>query len=583
MTYEVLARKWRPQQFDDVVGQAHVSDTLKNAIESERVAHAYLLVGPRGVGKTSTARILAKALNCERGPTTTPCGVCNACSEIMGGNSLDVLEIDGASNTGVDQVRDLRDHVMYAPVRGPYKIYIIDEVHMLSIAAFNALLKTLEEPPEHVKFLFATTEPQKVPPTILSRCQRFDLRRISAKDIVQRLAEIAEAEGVTIENDALVAIARGAEGGLRDAESALDQLIAFKGETIREEDVLSVFALVARRTLEELGGCILDGDVVRAIQIVAELDEAGKDLQRLNLELLEHFKNILIAIHGDDALRTLGLAPEQVDALKRQSSGAHADRALRVVDMLTECENRMRYGLSKRTLFETTLIRASRVATVVTIDEVLGQLNALKDRLDAGDDASREVASPMEGVKRVESPTHRTREEDVVAAPEIEASSEASSEAGTREEAAVPEVERLTASWDDILDHVGRIAVLAKRCLADAKPVCIRGDVVVLGFDPEFTSSKEKAEASRNRNAIQKVIGRSLGREIRVEFEILDDGSALPRDRSPAQRDTGDARAGDVDTEDAGKPSKTREEWLHNPIVHKTLEMFNGDIVDVRE
>ena len=231
MAYEVLARKWRPQQFDDVVGQEHVTQTLKNAITSERVAHAYLFVGPRGVGKTSTARIFAKALNCEKGPTATPCDKCDSCREITAGNSLDVLEIDAASNTGVDNVRDLRENVRYAPARGPFKIYIIDEVHMLSVAAFNALLKTLEEPPAHVKFIFATTEPQKVPATILSRCQRFDLRRISMSDIVERLSEIAEAEKIEIDEDALLAIARGAEGGLRDAESALDQFIAFRGKT----------------------------------------------------------------------------------------------------------------------------------------------------------------------------------------------------------------------------------------------------------------------------------------------------------------------------------------------------------------
>ena len=282
MAYEVLARKWRPQKFDDVVGQEHVTQTLKNAIKGDRVAHAYLFVGPRGVGKTSTARIFAKALNCEKGPTATPCDQCDSCKEIMAGNNLDVLEIDAASNTGVDNVRDLRDNVRYAPSRGPFKIYIIDEVHMLSTAAFNALLKTLEEPPKHVKFVFATTEPQKVPATILSRCQRFDLRRISVKDIVKRLTEVAEAEKIEIDEDAMLAIARGAEGGLRDAESSLDQLIAFRGKNIGEEDVLSVFGLVARHALDELAVAVLKGNIVAAIKLVAEMDESGKDIQRVD-------------------------------------------------------------------------------------------------------------------------------------------------------------------------------------------------------------------------------------------------------------------------------------------------------------
>ncbi len=239
MSYEVFARKYRPQTFDDLVGQAHVSRTLKNAVAQNRLAHAYLFVGPRGIGKTSTARILAKALNCEKGPTVTPDGTCDNCKEIAAGNSLDVLEIDGASNNGVEQVRELRDNVRYAPSKSRYKIYIIDEVHMLTAAAFNALLKTLEEPPPHVKFIFATTEPQKVLATIVSRCQRFDLHRIPAKLIAHHLQFIAGKEKITLESAAAHAIARGAEGGLRDAESMLDQLVAFCGEKISEKDVLN--------------------------------------------------------------------------------------------------------------------------------------------------------------------------------------------------------------------------------------------------------------------------------------------------------------------------------------------------------
>ncbi len=249
VSYQVFARKYRPQTFDDLVGQAHVVRTLKNAVEQNRLAHAYLFVGQRGIGKTSTARILAKALNCIHGPTVKPCGVCDSCKEITGGNSLDVLEIDGASNNGVEQVRELRDNVRYAPSKGHFKIYIIDEVHMLTSAAFNALLKTLEEPPPHVKFIFATTEPQKVLPTILSRCQRFDLHRIPANLIADHLQYIAKNEKVTLAPAAAHAIARGADGGLRDAESMLDQLVAFCGEKIEEQDVLNVFGFTSEQTV----------------------------------------------------------------------------------------------------------------------------------------------------------------------------------------------------------------------------------------------------------------------------------------------------------------------------------------------
>ncbi|MBT3193353.1 MAG: DNA polymerase III subunit gamma/tau, partial [Verrucomicrobia bacterium] len=320
MAYEVLARKWRPQQFDDVVGQDHVTQTLKNAISSNRIHHAYLFVGPRGIGKTSVARIFAKALNClDGGPTATPCDKCGSCLEIMKGTSLDVLEIDGASNNGVDQVRELRETVKFAPTRSKFKLYIIDEVHMLSTAAFNALLKTLEEPPPHVKFMFATTEPEKVLATIVSRCQRFDLRRISVPKIVERLELIAEADGISADSDALLAIARGAEGGLRDAESAFDQLISFKGKEIAEDDVLSVFGLVSRSTLEQLAEHVLTGDIKGLIGIVGELDASGKDLRRLVIEIMAHFRNLLICLNVDDPSENLDLTSEQIATLSAQA------------------------------------------------------------------------------------------------------------------------------------------------------------------------------------------------------------------------------------------------------------------------
>src|SRR6266516_3969508 len=302
VSYEVFARKYRPQTFDDLVGQTHVSRTLKNAVAQNRLAHAYLFVGPRGIGKTSTARILAKALNCVKGPTVTPCGVCDNCREIAAGNSLDVIEIDGASNNSVDDVRQLRDNVRYAPAKGRYKIYLIDEVHMLSPAAFNALLKTLEEPPEHVKFIFATTEPQKVLATILSRCQRFDLHRIPANLIAQHLQFIAKKEKITLQPAAAHAIARGAEGGLRDAESMLDQLVAFCGEKITENDVLNVFGFTSEQTVIDLMGRILRGETPEAIDLLHQQSESGKDMMRLMSDLIAYLRDLLVFKVKPDAL-----------------------------------------------------------------------------------------------------------------------------------------------------------------------------------------------------------------------------------------------------------------------------------------
>jgi DNA polymerase-3 subunit gamma/tau len=294
VAYQVIARKYRPQRFADVVGQEHVTQTLANAIQQNRIAHAYLFCGPRGTGKTTVARIFSKSLNCTDGPKVDFDDSDPRCIEITEGRSIDVLEIDGASNNGVEQVRELRETVKYAPASSKFKIYIIDEVHMLSTAAFNALLKTLEEPPAHVKFMFATTDPEKVLPTILSRCQRFDLRRIPVALIVKHLSEIAKKENVQIEEAALHAIARGADGGMRDAESALDQLISFCGDKIVESDVLSMFGLTSRAQVLALADNILKGDAESVLRELNALAHHGKDLGRLLSDVLGHFRNRLI-------------------------------------------------------------------------------------------------------------------------------------------------------------------------------------------------------------------------------------------------------------------------------------------------
>ncbi len=407
MAYEVLARKWRPKQFEDVVGQEHVTRTLQHAVEAGRVAHAYLFVGPRGIGKTSLARIFAKVLNCEAGAPGKSCDECPMCREIAEGRSLDVMEIDGASNNGVDQVRGLRDQVAFAPTRGRYRIFIIDEVHMLTTAAFNALLKTLEEPPPHVKFIFATTEGDKVLPTIISRCQRFDLRRIPTSLIVERLRLICGVEKIAVSEDALLAVARGAEGGLRDALSALDQLISFKGGELTEEDVLAVFGLVSRKSLEDLTRAILTGDVGAILTLINMFDAAGKDLRRLVGELMDYFRSLLIFQHVGEAGRSvMDVTEDQLRSLAEFGTAVESGRLLRILEHLAEIEGRLRYALSVRTLLEIGLIRCARAATTVTLDEVMRRLQALRSgevpaalNAPAASPSANPYADPM--IKRV--------------------------------------------------------------------------------------------------------------------------------------------------------------------------------------
>src|SRR3954462_3060742 len=352
MSYQVIARKYRPQRFSDVVGQEHVTQTLSNAIAANRIAHAYLFCGPRGTGKTTIARIFAKCLNCTGGPKVDFDDTDSRCQEITEGPSLDVLEIDGASNRGIEEIRELRETVKYAPATSKFKIYIIDEVHMLTKEAFNALLKTLEEPPAHVKFMFATTEPEKVLPTILSRCQRFDLRRIPAALITKQLAYIAKLEKVKIEPAALDAIARGAEGGMRDAESTLDQLISFCGEKIEESDVLSMFGLTAQSQLLEVTKSVLAGEVESALRQLNDLATNGKDLGRLVSDLLNHFRNLLIFQVSKGDTRMLEVSEVEGASLAEQSAGASTDALTRIMEVLSDCEMRLRDAASKKILVE---------------------------------------------------------------------------------------------------------------------------------------------------------------------------------------------------------------------------------------
>ncbi len=384
MAYLVLARKWRPQRFEDVVGQDHVTTTLRNAIVQGRLAHAFLFSGPRGVGKTTVARLLARALNCGEGPTAEPCGTCGSCTDIAGGNALDVVEIDGASNTGVDNIRELNEAVRYRPAAGRFKIYIIDEVHMLSTAAFNALLKTLEEPPEHVKFIFATTEVQRLPPTVVSRCQRYEFKRIPMPELLERLRRIVADEKIEASDAALFDLAREADGSMRDAQSLLDQVIVFAGKTIGEAEVRGALGVADRSVLYRVTEAILGKNPAGCLTAVDELHRYGYEVGQFMRDLVRQLRHLTVAALFNDPALLTDLPDAEVQETMRQSTLRSADDLQRLFRLAQGSVEEIRKGVLPTVLLEMTLVKMATLPEGVPVDQLIVRLEAMERRLAGG-------------------------------------------------------------------------------------------------------------------------------------------------------------------------------------------------------
>jgi DNA polymerase-3 subunit gamma/tau len=612
VSYQVFARKYRPKTFEDVLGQDHVVRTLKNAIQQNRLAHAYLFVGPRGTGKTSTARIFAKALNCPDGPKVDFDPEDELCQEIARGESLDVLEIDGASNNGVDQVRDLRETVKYAPARGKFKIYYIDEVHMLSSAAFNALLKTLEEPPAHVKFIFATTEANKILPTIISRCQRFDLRRIPASIIADHVLHIASEECVKLSEKAAYAIAKGAEGGMRDAQSMLDQLVAFCGETIEEKDVLEIFGFTAGESVSQLAGSMLAEDTVGALRVVHEQSESGKDLGRLLSDLIQYLRTLLVQ-QVDPEAAAEDLSPEVAKAVIEQAAMATSEQFLRMVDGLAEVDARMRWASNKRLHLELAVIQAVQALQEVSISEVIEAIDAgtgggLAER--ARPQPVRRAAAPAVERPAKAVPEPKAEPKPEVAPSKAEPATRAEPDPEPKPEPAPPpaaQADDTPASPTDFQKVLGE-QVRKKRGLISAwldvaTVLSIDKGVVTLGFPVSEKPAMVSLMRDNQRTFLEELSSAILGDSTRIEMtldaslkapevEELDFGVAAepePAKTTPTPKpeekpvSSSGASASPPDPESAEEEAASDPEFYKDPLIQKAMVKFRARLVDEKE
>ncbi|OHC03802.1 MAG: DNA polymerase III, subunit gamma and tau [Planctomycetes bacterium RIFCSPLOWO2_12_FULL_50_35] len=563
MTYTVFARKYRPQGFVEVVGQDPVVTTLKNALKQNRVAHAYLFTGPRGVGKTSLARILAKALNCEKGPTDEPCNKCDACRAISEGRDIDVIEIDGASNRGIDEVRTVRENVKYLPSRSRFKIYIIDEVHMLTREAFNALLKTLEEPPPHVKFFFATTAPSKLPETVQSRCQRFDLKNVSASDIVKRLMQIAEKEGLDIEDEALKAVARHSRGGLRDAQSLLDQLGSFPDGRITLAAAKGLFGTVGEETVEALVNSLISKDASGALKVVHNVMNQGGDLAVFVDQVVWYLRDLLVVSTCGYNAELLENPWRDGELLERQAKNLTGDTLMYMIQALTGTNKRGMDDLQERIFLETTVVKLAGMEDLESLNNILLRLEELEKKISRSTTTSAGVAAPSRppageykdsgaksDTRRVET-DRRAAVSEAVEGQAGHVSSQQAQDAGK--------------VWDMAMEHFHNARPSVWSRLKEGKLTGLGSEEAVIAFPKGRPFSKKSLEGNpEDVRLIEDYLGEITGRRLRLRVILSEDVPVATQRSGPPP----DALA---DKSPLESPDKSN--------IDKIVSLFEGEIV----
>lgn len=520
MAYTALYREWRPKNFEDVVGQEHITTTLKNQILNDRIAHAYLFCGTRGTGKTSTAKVMAKALNCLNPKDGEPCNECEMCKKINEGLAIDVTELDAASNNGIDRIRDIIDDSKYPPQEAKYKVYIMDEVHMLSIGAVNAFLKTLEEPPANVIFILATTDPQKLPITILSRCQRFDFKRISNKNIVGRLRKIVDSEGILADDKCLELISRVSDGAMRDSLSILDQAIAMGDGAVEYGSLINMLGLVTNEHLFKLTSAVIERNIEKAMVIIEDLVFAGKDIHLFIKDLVEHFRNLLMIKVTNNPEEVLDMSSENIDLVKEQGSRIRVEEIMRDIRILQEAEGNAKLSKQARLYLELAIIKMCKIEYDTSNEIILARLNRMEEALRSGKIAVSAAQATQNdnvnaGVKKTVS--------KVTASP-----STVKLEENKDSKVRIGDVQR---AWRDILEAFkARRAMVIYASIVTGKPVACQNGILTIQYSEQYAFNKQRLEKTENYKIINEVISEVMRENIKVRFIVEDGGSD---ERSP--------------------------------------------------
>lgn len=543
MTYIALYREWRPKVFEEVVGQQHITTTLKNSIKNNRIAHAYLFCGIRGTGKTSTAKIFAKALNCEKGPTPTPCNVCSKCKAIDSGRLMDVIEIDAASNRGIDEIRELRDNIKYPPSEGRYKVYIIDEVHMLTKEAFNALLKTLEEPPRYVVFILATTEPYRLPETILSRCQRYDFKRLAISDIIGKMREILDKHGLKADNQALAVIARSSQGAMRDALSLLDQCISYADTELTKDIVLEILGTVNEEFLFDFAESIRAKDLPKCLAKIDELTYNGKDLHQFVSDLLYHFRNLMVARVSQNPTGIIDLSEESIEALKNQSRGFELKEILRVINTLSEAEKDIKWASHPRILLEMALVKLTKPEVDDSVMGIVERVSRLERCLESNKEQREPSTQTCDQPQKADT-SLSTRDSLQKQNKKENGQNDANIKGKTLEE--------LQQIWPQIIARIKQEKPSLKAFIqsGNPQPVELKEKQLVIGIGG---MELNKAMLERNIGLIEEVISEVYDEDLKATFKLVK------------------------------QPAKKKVEKDEQELIQQVVSVFGENLVEIEE